>query len=332
MLLITLALLVYSKQISNFTDLNTCFWGNSTACSGPATRCILSTSYTSYTTTAASGGRCDSYNSNTACMTTSLAGTSQKFKCGKGYPTNIGIRVIEFYGSTCPPPPWNSSTLYYVATYLPGCTRTSRIPSATGKYYSTYVSPDYKSCSVSFCNMSDCSECYTPFYWTNLSGTCNGGYILECGPPNVTSTLPEFDTSNYAPYVLPSYCSANTGCTADLINNSICELKCYVPECSWDGDDCHTIAKGCPLQCPKGALGNGVCNAVCNVSECFYDLGECDNVPANCLRTVCPPAWINDSTCDPACNISECNFDGGDCAGTGSFASLLAFSFLALLL
>lgn len=77
----------------------------------------------------------------------------------------------------------------------------------------------------------------------------------------------------------------------------------------------------CAPGCAAFDLSDGVCDKKCNVSACTFDGGDCLLSSSTQLCAPgCPSTWIGDKSCDEACFNEECRWDGDDCKATGGAA------------
>jgi hypothetical protein len=66
------------------------------------------------------------------------------------------------------------------------------------------------------------------------------------------------------------------------------------------------------LGCNLSFKGNGVCDKKCNIWQCYYDGGDCDKY-VECYSRGCNSEDLGNGRCDTKCNHYTCDFDKDDC-------------------
>lgn len=94
----------------------------------------------------------------------------------------------------------------------------------------------------------------------------------------------------------------NSGCTKDLLENSICDPACNSIICGWDGGKCGFCSSGCF----KSQLTNNGADEVCNTTYCFYDNNQYGWCAPGCFYEDLESGVYN-----PYCNVTECGYQNG---------------------
>lgn len=141
-----------------------------------------------------------------------------------------------------------------------------------------------------------------------------------------------------------------TGCTLNLLTNTVCDPICDTPICGFDYGACGYCASSCFItdlpyclpkcdnsqcsnsiycdhtqycdpECSFDMVGDGSCDEVCLTRNCQFDNKDCKNseIVENCYLV-----QIGDGVCDQDCNTDEAFWDGWDCAcAPGCYSELL---------
>ena len=133
------------------------------------------------------------------------------------------------------------------------------------------------------------------------------------------------------------------GCSAQLLNNSLCDYANNVFVCGWDGGDCASNTSNCTLDtegCEEGDSDCGHYNTTCtsdcphafqtgseygsarvwaHACSCTYPSIVLCLVFADSWLLCCAMAATLDSICDAESNTDQCSWDGGDCCPASCF-------------
>ena len=139
------------------------------------------------------------------------------------------------------------------------------------------------------------------------------------------------------------------GCSADLWQDGVCQDRCNVEECEYDGGDCNQFC-----DCDYNLWMNDKCDDTCNTTQCNWDFYQCveadevnetcnivvvnewnddtnndsDNYSIHCYKSWVDDTWIDDTWCDASCNVEMCDYDSGlcdECADDSQCGQLLFF-------
>ncbi|OMJ68192.1 hypothetical protein SteCoe_34433 [Stentor coeruleus] len=133
--------------------------------------------------------------------------------------------------------------------------------------------------------------------------SCN----LLCMTPPCNFDSSDITTSSWYGRFISSGCFSSCfdlGCTAEMLQNSVCDTKCNIQECGFDLGVCGYCASGCT----KSMLLNGIKDPACNTKACMYD----NNAYGWCIEG-CFQDDLNSTTCKSACDNAFCDYQNFVC-------------------